>query len=298
VNILSRPQIRTLDNQLAQIQVGQQVPIVTGVNQTDNVATSNITQDDAGIILAVTPRISPDGMIVMEIAAEKSSFNGQGVPIFVDALTGNTIESPIKDITAISTTVSVPNGQTAVLGGMITKSEDKLERKVPWLGDLPYVGWPFRYDGMSTRRTELLIFLTPRVIRNSSDSEIIKQIEAERLHFLRSEAEEMHGPLFGVPEAEKLPSTSGVRSGEPSKFRSDKASSRPMLFNDRDVPTTTVDDDSFFQPPSSNLPQEDKSSPDVLNLDAGEASSSSRFSRSRARTRSADIQAIEFPRRQ
>ena len=200
VHILSRPQIRTLDNQLAQIQVGQQVPVVDGVTVTATGITNPlIRQDNAGIILTVTPRISPDGTIVMETVAEKSQFSGAGVPIFTDATTGNVIESPIKDITTARATVAVPNGQTIVLGGMITKTDDTLERKIPWFGDLPLLGKAFRYDGTSSRRTELLIFLTPRIIRHSLDSEFIKQVEIERMHFLMDEAEAMHGPILAAP---------------------------------------------------------------------------------------------------
>ncbi|MEO2033649.1 MAG: secretin N-terminal domain-containing protein, partial [Planctomycetaceae bacterium] len=298
VNILSRPQIRTLDNQLAQIQVGQMVPIVNSVNQTATGVTQGVNQDDAGIILAVTPRISPDGMIVMEISAEKSSFDGQGVTIFVDALTGNTVQSPVKDITAISTTVSVPNGQTAVLGGMITKTEDRLERKVPWLGDLPYIGFPFRYDAMSTRRTELLIFLTPRVIRNSGDSEIIKQIEVERLHFLRSAAEEMHGPIFSVPEAQPLQKTTGLRMSEPSRFESEASGLQPLILDDLNTPTTSVGDDRFFLPPGSTFPRPDANrSGKVERDDDDDENSTSLYSPGRARATSKGIRTIEFARR-
>lgn len=204
VHILSRPQIRTVDNQLAQIQVGQQVPIINGfnTNATTGVANPLVVQDQAGIILTVTPRVNPDETIVMEVVAEKSSFRtgaDQGVILFTDPVTGNSITSPIKDITTARTTVAVPNSQTIVLGGMITKSDDTIERKVPWLGDIPILGSGFRYDSSFTRRTELLIFLTPRVIRTDADSELVKQIEAERMHYIEQEAEAIHGPLFAIP---------------------------------------------------------------------------------------------------
>lgn len=213
VHILSRPQIRTVDNVTAQIQVGQIVPVVNGVSVTA-VGSANpvIVQSEAGIILTVTPRISPDGNIVMETLAEKSDFNGSSVPIFTDATTGNVVESPIKNITSVQTTVSVPNGQTVVLGGMITESDTTIERKVPWLGDIPVLGIPFRYDYLSTRRKELLVFLTPRIIRNDADSEFIKQVEAERIHLQVEKAEDMHGPIFAVPpgEPEFMPDGPGM----------------------------------------------------------------------------------------
>jgi general secretion pathway protein D len=207
VHVLSRPQIRTLDNQVAQIQVGQQVPVVDGVTfqGANNSAFPLVRQDNAGIILTVTPRISPEENIVMEVVAEKSAFTGAGVTIFVDSVTGNQITSPIKDITTARSVIGVPNGQTVVLGGMITKNDETIERKVPWLGDVPYLGLPFRYDSTRTRRTELLIFLTPRIVRGDADNELIKQVEAERLHWVEQEAEEIHGPIFAIPGQQGYP---------------------------------------------------------------------------------------------
>ena len=207
VHILSRPQIRTLDNQIAEIQVGQQVPRVNGFTTFGALGTAVPTTEfvDTGIILTVTPRINDEGNIVMEISAVKSTLTAQGVPLIVDPTTGSVIESPIIDITTARATVGVPNGQTVVLGGMITKNDDTIERKVPWLGDIPILGQAFRYDSTRTRRTELLIFLTPRVIHNDADSELIKQVESERLHFIESEAEKIHGPLFSIPGASAAP---------------------------------------------------------------------------------------------
>ena len=199
VRILSRPQVIALDGQEAQIQVGNSVPIVQGVTtNTLGVASPNVNYDDAGIILTVQPRISPEGQIVMVVAAEKSAYTDEGVPIFTDTA-GNVFVSPTKNITTASTTVKIPDGQTVVVGGMITKSDTTIERKVPWLGDLPVVKTLFRYDSHSERRTELLIFLTPRIVHGDGDAELIKQVEAERLHFFEEEAEAIHGPLFGVP---------------------------------------------------------------------------------------------------
>ncbi len=199
VQVLSRPQIRTLDNQEASIQVGQQVPIVNGVNVTSlGNANPTIEQQDVGLILTVRPRINPDGTIVMETAAVKSQLDGSGVPVFIND-DGSSIESPIIDITSANTTVSVPNGHTIVMGGIITESDETIERKVPWLGDVPIIGRAFRFDSTNSTRSELLIFLTPRIILNDSDSEFIKQVETERTHMIEEQAEEVHGPIFGVP---------------------------------------------------------------------------------------------------
>jgi type II secretion system protein D len=200
VQILSRPQIRTLDNQTATILQGQVVPVVNGVTISGNgLANPIVQQQEAGIILTVTPRVSPDGQIVMDLIAEKSSYRAQGVPIFTDASNGNVIESPIKDISTARAVVSVPSNQTVVIGGLITSSDDRLTRKVPWLGDIPILGYAFRYDARTTARKELLIFLTPRLVREDVDSELIKDVEIARMHFIEAEAEEIHGPLRGVP---------------------------------------------------------------------------------------------------
>lgn len=200
VQVLSRPQVRTTHNNEAYVTVGQQVPITNGVTLTaQGIAQPNITQQQTGITLRVTPRITPDGMIAMNVFADKSSLAPTGVPIFVNATTGDTVNSPIINQSQAVTTVNVPNGQTIVIGGMITKSDGTLERKVPWLGDLPLIGKAFRYDGNTTSRTELLIFLTPRIVMSDIDSELIKQVESERIHFIESEAEQLHGPLYSVP---------------------------------------------------------------------------------------------------
>ena len=206
VRVLSRPQILALHQQPAQIQVGQVVPVIDGVTITGTgIVNPNIIRDNAGVILTVTPRISPEGQIVMDVTAEKSVYPGNGVPVFTDPTTGAVIESPIKEITTAVTSAKVLDGQTIVLGGMITKSDTTEERKVPWLGDLPIIGKAFRYDFYDNRRTELLIFLTPRIIRSDADVETIKQVEAARLHWFQDDAEAVHGPIFGVPNAMAMP---------------------------------------------------------------------------------------------
>ena len=200
VQVLSRPQVRATHNNEASVNVGQNVPLTTGVTQNGLNTNPQITYTKTGITLTVTPRITPDGMIAMNVFAQKSQLSDIGVPIFVNATDGSSIESPVINESTATTTVNVPNGQTIVIGGMITKSDSTLERKVPWLGDLPIVGRAFRYDGTTASRTELLIFLTPRIVLTDIDSELIKQVESERLHFIESDAEEIHGPLYSVPK--------------------------------------------------------------------------------------------------
>ena len=209
VDILSRPQIRTVDNRPAEIQIGQQVPVVDGVALTP-VGSANpiIRQDQAGIILKVTPRVNAHGEVVIDVLAEKSEFRigkGSGVPIFTDATNGNVIEAPIKDLSKARATVSCPNGQTIVLGGMITKGTSVMERKVPLLGDIPLLGRLFRYDSEQMGRKELLIFLTPQVVACAEDSEKHKAVEISRSHFPMQDAMQIHSPTPGPPEAIQPP---------------------------------------------------------------------------------------------
>jgi type II secretory pathway component GspD/PulD (secretin) len=202
VHVLSRPQIRATHNNLSTINVGQNVPLVDGVTITALGQTNpNVIRQRTGIILEVTPRVTPDGTIAMEVYAEKSALTDTDIPVFVNT-DGSTITSPVINEAVADTIVTVPNGQTVVIGGMITKSDSTLERKVPWLGDLPMLGKLFRYDGTEIARTELLIFLTPRIVLTDLDAELIKQVETERMHFIESEAEEIHGPLYSVPAAD------------------------------------------------------------------------------------------------
>ena len=247
LHVLSRPQIRTTHNNEATIRVGQEVPVVDGVTIDQGVVSPTIVQTETGIILRVTPRITPDGTVAMEVYAEKSRLSGGGVPVFTDINTGNVIESQIRDVSIADTTVNVPNGQTIVIGGMITKADETNERKVPWLGDLPVVGRAFRYDSTNTRRTELLIFLTPRIIFGDADSELIKQVEAERMHFLESEAEELHGPIYSVPSS-AAPSFDGL-----------VPTMRPV------VPGVPIED-PLFQTSSRDNPRRRAESEDVPSL--------------------------------
>jgi hypothetical protein len=189
------------------------------------------------------------------------------VPIFTDVNTGNTVTSPIKDITIARSVVSVPNGQTIVMGGMITKTDNTSERKVPCLGDLPLIGRAFRFDSKTTRRTELLIFLTPRIIKNDEDNEVIKQVEAERIHFLEEEAEAIHGPLFGVSPGD----AAGTLNQQ--NMHHGAASAIPPVPNETndadeaDVPTTLMpggafqlNEPRFLDAGTSNVSDEDDES--------------------------------------
>jgi type II secretory pathway component GspD/PulD (secretin) len=214
LEVLSRPQIMALDNQLGTAFVGQVVPYIIGSTIDATGARTNTTEFvNVGLGLTVTPRISPDGLVVMVVTAEKSSLGpiNEGVPISI-APNGDAVRAPIIDQTLAQTTVSALSGQTVVLSGLLTKRDRALHRRVPILADIPLVGDLFRYDLTLTERTELLIILTPHVVRNRLEAERIKQVESARMSWCLADVIDLHGAVglksrddaLGAAEAEVI----------------------------------------------------------------------------------------------
>jgi general secretion pathway protein D len=205
LTILSRPQIRALDSQLAEVFVGQTIPTVTAfnTNATTGVLSPILTQRETGIGMQVTPRINDDGNIVIQMYAYRSQLSQETVTVTTDSR-GVAVGQRITDLSNVRSTVLVPSNSTIVIGGMISSRDESFTRKAPLLGDLPLLGSLFRYDSRSSIRTELLIFLTPRIINGPDEEECLKDIEMGRIHFIESEAEEAHGPLRALPAADEM----------------------------------------------------------------------------------------------
>jgi general secretion pathway protein D len=197
LEILSRPQVLTLDNQQAFIQVGQRVPRIVNSIITQQNTQNVVALENVGLIIGVTPRISPEGNVVMEIDAEKSKLGpeNEGIPISI-AQDGTVIRSPRVDTITAQATVSAADGETIILGGLISRSTRTLHRQVPWLGDIPIIKYLFSYDFNSVQRTELLIIMTPHVVRSSGDMERLKQAEFARMSWCEADVFELHGDVF------------------------------------------------------------------------------------------------------
>ncbi len=193
LEVLSRPQVMTLDNQPAFVMVGQQVPQITQATSTQIGQNNSIQLINVGLQLSVTPRISPDGLVVMVIDAIKSKVGPESEGIPVSALNGTIIRSPRIDTIQAQTTISAVNGQTVVLGGLITKNKQDFHRKVPWVGDIPVIGRLFRYDGVTNERDELLIIMTPHIVRTEAEADEIKKMEAARMNWCLSDVIELSG---------------------------------------------------------------------------------------------------------
>ncbi len=214
VEVLSRPQIMALDNQTGSAFVGQVVPFISqSVLNELGTPQNTIERVNVGLNLEVTPRISPDNLVVMTVYAANNRLQpiSTGVPVAI-APNGDPILSPIVDSIEARTTVSAMSGQTVVLSGLLRKEDRALHRRVPILADIPLVGALFRYDSVSTTRNELLIILTPHVIRNRFEADMVKQVESARISWCLSDVIDLHGPVglrsrqdpAGAAEAETI----------------------------------------------------------------------------------------------
>ena len=201
LEVLSRPQIVTADNKPATINIGQRVPLITDSRVTERGDTINsFRYEDIGVNLTVTPKISPDGFVKLELGTTNSSISSGSVEINKSATV------PIINQRRANTTVSVQNGQTIIIGGLIGTQEDRRVKKLPWLGDIPYLGAAFRSTKITKEKRELLIFLTPTIMAGSQGVVPLNDaIEATREQLERSRLnEELKRNDFNKPLLDPL----------------------------------------------------------------------------------------------
>lgn len=171
VNVVSSPTLMVLDNKKATLQIGDEVPIATqsavGVLAPGSPIVNSVGFRNTGILLNITPRISDHGRILLDIEQEVSD---------AVATTTSTIDSPTIQQRRVKTTVAVGDGESIVLAGLMQDRASKGRTQVPLIGDIPYVGNLFKQKDDSIRRTELLIAITPRVIK---DDRHLRNISAE-----------------------------------------------------------------------------------------------------------------------
>ena len=158
LDVLSRPYILASDNQLAEIMVGSDVPLVTNTYLTELGQTiSNFEYTPIGIILDVTPHINPDGQVILDVAPEISQLTGQQIPI------SSNVSAPVIASRSAQSRVGVKDGQTIVIGGLMQDQKTVTVNKIPILGDIPIIKYAFSRTQVDKTKTELLIFLTPHV---------------------------------------------------------------------------------------------------------------------------------------
>jgi len=180
-NILSTPHLMVLDNMEATIQVGQDVPTVTGQistvegTTTDSTSVSqSIQYRSTGVMLKVKPTINTEGLLTLEISQEVSEIGETGVG-----------DSPIILTRKINTSIIAAHGQTIVLGGLIQNNVSLGESKVPLLGDIPILGHLFKYTSTTKDKTELLVLVTPTILTNTDEATNVTDQLRSKLKWIR-----------------------------------------------------------------------------------------------------------------
>jgi len=172
--ILSNPQIVTLDNQLAKVQVGQQYPMpdYTSNAETGVLQVSGWTYMDIGIIFEVTPHVNNANMVTLDIKPTITGILTSYPETGVDA---EEATMPVLSNESVSTTVMIKDSETLVIAGLIKDTVTKTENKVPILGYIPFLGWAFQHTEDVHQKTDLMIFLTPHIITQTVDSKSVKK---------------------------------------------------------------------------------------------------------------------------
>jgi len=193
-NILSTPNLLTLDNQSASILVGKTVPFVTGQYVTSGSNGSSnpfqtIEREDVGLKLNIRPQISEGGAVKLDIYQEVSS---------IDESRSNSTTGIVTNKRAIDTSVLIDDGQIIVLGGLLEENVTLTSNSVPGLGSLPVIGSLFRYDTRKRTKTNLMVFLRPYVVRDANRS---ASVTMDRYDYMRrAQAAVQPGEHWALPD--------------------------------------------------------------------------------------------------
>lgn len=232
VHILSTPQILTTDNQEAKISVGKNVPFQT--QATVSAAASGEVYNsyeyrDVGKTLKITPHISKDRMVRLELSLEVSD------------LESTTENRPTTLKRTVETTAIVRDCHTVVLGGLIDDNMSSTNYKVPCLGDVPGLGWMFRSMAKSNTKTNLYVFLTPRVIQNSKEAADVSVKKRNEIDKLQSDEIKLY-PQDSSRPAEIMPAPQSDRDidGEKQGSIADSGSEEPSTATDNSEPTPMI----------------------------------------------------------
>jgi len=222
-NILSAPNLMTLDNEEAKIVVGQNVPFITGqYAQTGSSATvtpfQTIERKDVGLTLKVRPQITSGGAIKMDVYQEVSSIssatNAAGI---------------ITNKRSIQTSVLVNDGQTIVLGGLMQDNVSSNNSKIPGLGDIPGIGALFRSNSRTATKTDLMVFLRPIVVRTQDQGTALSQQRYDAMRGLQDRAQ--LPPQLGMPDlpGPVLPAIRDDAAAAPQPAASNAAAPTPAV---------------------------------------------------------------------
>lgn len=174
-NLLQAPSLITLDNQQARILVGQEIPITTGqaLSQNFDNAFRTVQRENVGIQLEVRPQVNSSGSIKLFLHQQVSSIAG---PVSSDN------SDLILNKREVETTLTVDDGQIAIIGGLLSDDERRTLEKLPLLGDIPVLGNLFRSKARQRTKTNLMVFIRPTILRNSDDN---RKVTEQRYGYLR-----------------------------------------------------------------------------------------------------------------
>lgn len=193
VKVLSNPSVVVVDNQKATLQVGDEVPVSTGsatVLSSSNTVVNTIEYKNTGIILNVVPRVNVNGQVRLDIEQEISNVTQ---PDGANAATNASTLTPTVSQRKVKSTIAVASGQTVLLAGLIMERSNGVRQGVPVLDQIPGVGDAFAHTNNTVRRTELIIFIRPQIIRDNVDAHSV----AEQL---RAKMKGSVGTLPGGPQ--------------------------------------------------------------------------------------------------
>lgn len=185
-NVLSNPQIMALNNEKATIEVGQEVPVGQNTQvAAGGVSNTSVERKKATIKLVIEPFISPDTDKVRMKVDQKVVDVAKDNPVGATTLAANTVSLNER---SLETAIVVRSGDTAVLGGLIRNQESVTINKVPVLGDIPILGWLFKSQNTDVRKTNLLVFLTPKIMRADDDNfnMVVNKLQ-RRAEFIRDD---------------------------------------------------------------------------------------------------------------
>ncbi len=209
-NVLSTPSIVTLDHQEALINVGQEVPFLTG--QFTNTGANNssvnpfqtIDRKDVGLKLKVVPHVNEGDTIILDINQEVSSLIGQSGA--VDLITSKR---------ELATTVMVPDGGMLVLGGLIDETINESINKVPALGDIPVVGNLFKYRSARKVKRNLMVFIRPRILQEGPEANAVTQGRYDYMRQVQQAERDKYEGLLKVEDLPLLPTASDLSADQP-----------------------------------------------------------------------------------
>ena len=215
-NIISTPNLITLDNEEAKIVVGSNVPFVTGQFTNTGTATTSpfqtIERKDVGITLRIKPQIGEGGTVRMTIFQESSSVSDKVAP-------GTTNAGPSTNKRQIESNVVVDDGSIIVLGGLIEDRFIENKSKIPLLGDIPYLGALFRSESRTKNRTNLMVFLRPIVMRDNATSERLTLDRYDNIRAQQKDSQPAPSPVLPLRDAPVLPPLRPDPTPAPGAFR-------------------------------------------------------------------------------